>query len=106
MAVLALEEHRGRLPLFGGVEDVRFRRVVRPGDELTLQVDLERLSRRGGWGRATASVEGAETCRASPLRLRTELKTARPRAVSASRIRLTDGADRLAVFAETGGRID
>src|SRR6185436_17253465 len=41
VAVLALEEHRGRLPLFGGVEDVRFRRVVRPGDELTLQVDLE-----------------------------------------------------------------
>ena len=31
IAVLALEEHRGRLPLFGGVEEVRFRRVVRPG---------------------------------------------------------------------------
>jgi 3-hydroxyacyl-[acyl-carrier-protein] dehydratase len=67
VAVLALEEHRDRLPLFGGVEDVRFRRVVRPGDELTLQVDLERLSRRGGWGKATASVEGAETCRARLL---------------------------------------
>ena len=46
---------------------MRFRRVVRPGDELTLQVDLERLSRRGGWGRATASVDGAETCRARLL---------------------------------------
>jgi 3-hydroxyacyl-[acyl-carrier-protein] dehydratase len=67
VAVLALEEHRSRLPLFGGVEDVRFRRVVRPGDELTLQVDLERLSRRGGWGRATASVDGAESCRARLL---------------------------------------
>ena len=41
--------------------------MVRPGDELTLQVDLERLSRRGGWGRATASVDGAETCRARLL---------------------------------------
>ena len=67
IAVLAVEEHRGRLPLFGGVEEVRFRRVGRPGEELTLQVDLERLSRRGGWGRATASVDGAETCRARLL---------------------------------------
>jgi 3-hydroxyacyl-[acyl-carrier-protein] dehydratase len=67
IAVLALEEHRGRLPLFGGVEDVRFRRVVRPGEQLELHVELERLSRRGGWGRATASVDGAETCRARLL---------------------------------------
>ncbi len=67
VAVLADERFRGRLPLFGGVEDCRFRRLVRPGDELVLEVTLERLSARGGWGRGTATVDGAETCRARLL---------------------------------------
>lgn len=61
VAVLADERYAGRLPLLAGVEDVRFRRIVRPGDEVTLQVDLERLGRRGGWGRGRASVHGEET---------------------------------------------
>ncbi|MBI2711161.1 MAG: 3-hydroxyacyl-ACP dehydratase FabZ [Actinobacteria bacterium] len=67
VAVLADERYADRLPLFGGVEGVRFRRVVRPGDTLTLSVDLERLSARGGWGRGTATVAGEETCRARLL---------------------------------------
>lgn len=62
IAVLASEEHAGRLPLFGGVEEVRFRRQVRPGDELLLEVEIERLGGRGGWGRGRASVDGEETC--------------------------------------------
>jgi 3-hydroxyacyl-[acyl-carrier-protein] dehydratase len=62
IAVLADERYAGRLPLFGGVEDVRFRRQVVPGDLLDLHVDLERLSSRGGWGRGTATVEGKTTC--------------------------------------------
>jgi 3-hydroxyacyl-[acyl-carrier-protein] dehydratase len=64
IAVLADERYAGKLPLFGGVEDVRWRRIVRPGDELTLRVELERLSARGGWGRGTAEVDGAQACRA------------------------------------------
>jgi 3-hydroxyacyl-[acyl-carrier-protein] dehydratase len=67
IAVLADARYRDRLPLFGGVEDVRFRRIVRPGDEMSLSVTLERLSARGGWGRAVATVEGAECCRARLL---------------------------------------
>jgi len=64
IALLSDERYAGSLPLFGGVEDVRFRRMVRPGDELVLAVEMERLSRRGGWGRGTATVEGEECCRA------------------------------------------
>ena len=64
IAVLADERYAGKLPLFGGVEDVRFRRIVQPGDELTLSVEIERLSRRGGWGKGVATVDGAECCRA------------------------------------------
>jgi 3-hydroxyacyl-[acyl-carrier-protein] dehydratase len=64
IALLSDERYAGKLPLFGGVEDVRFRRIVRPGDELLLDVHLERLSARGGWGRGRATVDGQECCRA------------------------------------------
>jgi 3-hydroxyacyl-[acyl-carrier-protein] dehydratase len=67
VAVLADARFAGKLPLFGGVEDVRFRRQVKPGDVLELAVDIERLSARGGWGRGVASVEGAQCCRARLL---------------------------------------
>lgn len=62
IAVLADKRYTGKLPLFGGVEDVRFRRQVVPHDELTLTVELERLSARGGWGRAAATVDNKTTC--------------------------------------------
>jgi 3-hydroxyacyl-[acyl-carrier-protein] dehydratase len=64
IAVLADERYAGKLPLFGGVEDVRFRRQVVPGDEMHLAVELERLSGRGGWGQAAATVGGKTTCAA------------------------------------------
>jgi len=64
IALLSVERYAGSLPLFGGVEGVRWRRQVRPGDELTLTVDLEKLSSRGGWGAATATVAGKPCCQA------------------------------------------
>jgi len=67
IAVLADERFTGRLPLFGGVERARFRRVVRPGDELTLECELDRLSTRGGRGHGTASVAGSTACEAALL---------------------------------------
>jgi 3-hydroxyacyl-[acyl-carrier-protein] dehydratase len=67
IAVLADPRFADKLPLFGGVEDARFRRMVRPGDTVDLAVDIERLSARGGWGRGVATVEGAECCRARLL---------------------------------------
>jgi 3-hydroxyacyl-[acyl-carrier-protein] dehydratase len=67
IAVLADARYAGKLPLFGGVEETRFRRVVRPGDELVLAVTLERLSARAGWGRGVATVGDEETCGARLL---------------------------------------
>ena len=67
IALLADERFAGKLPLFGGVDGVRFRRIVRPGDVLDLAVEIERLSARGGWGRGVATVDGAECCRARLL---------------------------------------
>lgn len=50
-ACLALRrpETAGRIPYFAGIEAVRFRRPVRPGDELTLEAEL--LWMRGRMGR-------------------------------------------------------
>jgi 3-hydroxyacyl-[acyl-carrier-protein] dehydratase len=64
IAVLADVRYADKLLLFGGVEKVRWRRVVRPGDELTMTVTLERLSARGGWGTARATVDDAVACEA------------------------------------------
>ncbi len=64
IALLSDERYLGKLPLFGGAEAVRWRRVVRPGDEILMTVDMERLSARGGWAIAKASVDGQETVRA------------------------------------------
>jgi 3-hydroxyacyl-[acyl-carrier-protein] dehydratase len=57
--VIADLDRAGALPLFGGVEDARFRRLVRPGDTLELTVEMERLTARGGWGRGEARVGDA-----------------------------------------------
>ena len=46
ITLLADGRYEGKLALFGGVEKVRFRRIVRPGDELFLVVEIEKLSAR------------------------------------------------------------
>src|SRR5690606_20750652 len=52
-AVLLDERYAGKLPLFGGIDAVRFRRQVLPGDVLDLEVELGRLSARAGRGHGT-----------------------------------------------------
>jgi 3-hydroxyacyl-[acyl-carrier-protein] dehydratase len=58
VAVLAEEANRGKLALFAGIDDVRFKRVVRPGDELMLTCELETLRGPIGRGKARATVDG------------------------------------------------
>ena len=58
VAVLAQEENRGRLALFAGIDDVRFRRIVEPRDELELECRLEAVRGPIGKGKATAKVDG------------------------------------------------
>ena len=53
-----------RLGLFAGIEECRFKRVVQPGDRLSLEVTMDKLGRRFGRGRAVASVEGEIACEA------------------------------------------
>ena len=58
VALLADERYAGRLPLFGGLDKARFRRPVRPGDTLELEVGMTRLSSRAGRGSGRALLEG------------------------------------------------
>jgi len=58
VAVLSLPEYAGKLVLFAGIDECRFRRTVLPGDTLLLKVELEKLRGVFGRGRAVASVDG------------------------------------------------
>ena len=57
-AVLRDERFQGKLPLFGGLDGARFRRQVGPGDTLTLEVEMGRLSSRAGKGSGRALLDG------------------------------------------------
>ena len=61
-ALLSDEAFAGRLARFGGIDRVRFRRQVLPGDRLDLEVDLGRVSRMAGRGSGRASVGGETAC--------------------------------------------
>jgi 3-hydroxyacyl-[acyl-carrier-protein] dehydratase len=58
VAVLVEEENQGKLALFAGIDDVRFKRIVRPGDELTLECTVETVRGPIGRGKARATVGG------------------------------------------------
>lgn len=57
VALLSLEELKGKTAYFGGIKFAKFRKKVIPGDTLTLQLDI--IKRRGplGIGKAIAYVE-------------------------------------------------
>jgi len=51
-----------RIGLFAGIDRVRFKRIVAPGDTLRLEVTMEKLGSRFGRGRGVASVDGEVAC--------------------------------------------
>jgi 3-hydroxyacyl-[acyl-carrier-protein] dehydratase len=51
-----------RIGLFAGIDEVRFKRVVSPGDVLRLEVTMEKLGSRFGRGRGVATVDGVVAC--------------------------------------------
>ncbi len=66
-AVVSDPRTAGKLPLFGGVDNARFRRQVGPGDTLTLEVELGRMSARAGKGHGRALVGDDLACQADLL---------------------------------------
>ena len=64
VAVLPEEENRGKIALFGGVKNARFRRQVIPGDVLELECVLTRRRGPVGVGTCKATVGGEVACTA------------------------------------------
>ena len=63
VAVLVEEENRGRIAFFAGIDDCRFKRVVEPGDVLTLTCEIDTIRGPIGRGKATAHVGDALAAR-------------------------------------------
>ena len=58
VAALSLPENRGKLAIFGGVKNARFKQPVRPGDVLELSCELVEQHGPVGFGKAAAKVDG------------------------------------------------
>lgn len=67
VAVLSLPEFRGKIALLVGVDNVRFRKPVQPGDTLRLTVTLDKIRHGLGKGSGVATVEGQTVCEGNLL---------------------------------------
>jgi 3-hydroxyacyl-[acyl-carrier-protein] dehydratase len=56
--ILAKPENRQRLPFFAGIERVRYRRPVYPGDVVIIEANVVRLRSRMGLLKGVARVDG------------------------------------------------
>lgn len=52
VAMMSMDENKGKLGVFAGLDKIRFKKEVRPGDTLTMEVEM--LSVRRNIGKATA----------------------------------------------------
>ena len=64
VAILSLPENRGKIALFGGVKNARFRRKVTPGDVLEMECVLTKRRGPVGIGECKATVNGELACTA------------------------------------------
>ncbi|MEL3970694.1 3-hydroxyacyl-ACP dehydratase FabZ [Rossellomorea oryzaecorticis] len=62
VAMLKKEENRGRLAFFTGIDKCRFKRQVKPGDQLKLEVEMIRFKGVIGKGKGIATVDGEVAC--------------------------------------------
>ncbi|CAM3342749.1 3-hydroxyacyl-ACP dehydratase FabZ [Saccharibacillus brassicae] len=58
VAMMIVEENRGKLGFFAGIDGFRFRGQVKPGDTLQLEVEMTRFKGMIGKGHAVAKVDG------------------------------------------------
>lgn len=63
IALLSSEEYKGKLALFAGIDEVRFKKQVVPGDVLKLEVEIISVRRNIGKGKVLATVDGKVACK-------------------------------------------
>jgi 3-hydroxyacyl-[acyl-carrier-protein] dehydratase len=62
VAMLKKEENQGRLAFFTGIDNCRFKRQVKPGDQLLLEVEMTKVRGPMGKGKGIATVDGELVC--------------------------------------------
>lgn len=67
VAVLSMPEYQGKVALFAGLDHVRFRQPVRPGDILRLEVTLDKIRRGIGKSSGRATVNDQLVCEAGMM---------------------------------------
>jgi len=65
--MLTLEKFKGKLVLFAGIDKVRFKKIVKPGDVLELEVKILNIRLNIGKGVGKATVNGDLACSAEFL---------------------------------------
>src|SRR6476660_487385 len=65
VAVLGMPENKGKIAFFAGLDEVRFKRQVVPGDVLRMEVTLTRVRGSFGQGTGEATVDGELACKGS-----------------------------------------
>ncbi len=56
--LLSMDKFNGKLALFAGIENARFKGIVRPGDRLDMRIDLLKLKGPIGKSHGVGSVDG------------------------------------------------
>jgi 3-hydroxyacyl-[acyl-carrier-protein] dehydratase len=67
VAILSMEQFKGKTPLFAGTNKVRFKNKVVPGDRLDLYCEIIKIKGPIGIGKGIASVDGKTVCEAEIL---------------------------------------
>ena len=62
VSILSVLENKGKTVYFAGIDKVRFRRKVVPGDVLRLEVNITKVKGPIGIGHGIATVEGEKCC--------------------------------------------
>ncbi|MGE6630312.1 3-hydroxyacyl-ACP dehydratase FabZ [Bacillus sp. NPDC077027] len=62
--MLNKEENKGKIGLFAGIDGCRFKKQVKPGDQLRLEVEITRFRGPVVKGKAVATVDGEVACEA------------------------------------------
>ena len=63
VAILSKDENKGKNALFGGIDKLRFKKQVVPGDVLKLEVKIIKQKGPIGIGEAVATVDGKIACK-------------------------------------------
>lgn len=64
VALLSMPDFKGKTAYFGGIDKAKFRQKVVPGDTLMLEVEIIKVKKVAGIGKATATVAGKKVAEA------------------------------------------